>query len=416
MSQQHKQTIQNSINWFLNSGIMSPSDGSWGIAERIIKLEGNEAREKICNVFPARTPLEEGWAVLEHRRPDCICETALLFDLAADYFDNSEYRKIADNLISYLLEKSSLQQLDTLQDEERVKDLTGLWGWANPNFRPFHWIDDNAWVVILLLKLAQNNRPHLIEPAMTTARGLYLHVKRFMDHVEKYGKDETFDELPVIGLRFNPHWIGLALTSLTIAAEHDKNLDCSRENELYFEKVMEGPAAYDTRSIKCAVNYPWCISEYAYLALDGSMILVKTENQSVRKSTWQAFEYLLEYQQEDGHIAAEHYETPAAPHLSDLIYTQNWSTLALYCGTQVFKDKPELQEALTKSLTFLSKIQDTSPSPTTRGCWRGLYDTKAKDWGGGDRHEGGAGSIYSGWTNAPIAWTLLLNEMDVGLV
>ena len=30
--------------------------------------------------------------------------------------------------------------------------------------------------------------------------------------------------------------------------------------------------------------------------------------------------------------------------------------------------------------------------------------------GGGDRYEGGANSIYSGWTNAPIAWAFLINS------
>ena len=32
-----------------------------------------------------------------------------------------------------------------------------------------------------------------------------------------------------------------------------------------------------------------------------------------------------------------------------------------------------------------------------------MYDLNAKSWGGGDRFEGCASSIYSGWTNAPIS-------------
>ena len=35
-----------------------------------------------------------------------------------------------------------------------------------------------------------------------------------------------------------------------------------------------------------------------------------------------------------------------------------------------------------------------------------MYDMKAKAWGGGNCYEGGAGSIYTGWTNAPIAWAV----------
>jgi len=32
-----------------------------------------------------------------------------------------------------------------------------------------------------------------------------------------------------------------------------------------------------------------------------------------------------------------------------------------------------------------------------------MYDLKADTWGGGDCYEGGANSIYTGWTNAPIS-------------
>jgi hypothetical protein len=35
-----------------------------------------------------------------------------------------------------------------------------------------------------------------------------------------------------------------------------------------------------------------------------------------------------------------------------------------------------------------------------------MYDLKARAWGGGDCYEGGANSIYTGWTNAPIAFTI----------
>jgi hypothetical protein len=52
---------------------------------------------------------------------------------------------------------------------------------------------------------------------------------------------------------------------------------------------------------------------------------------------------------------------------------------------------------------LLLKIQDKSPEKHLHGCWRGMYDLKTKSWGGGDRFEGGANSIYSGWTNAPIS-------------
>ena len=42
-----------------------------------------------------------------------------------------------------------------------------------------------------------------------------------------------------------------------------------------------------------------------------------------------------------------------------------------------------------------------------------MYDMETGSWGGGDCYEGGAGSIYTGWTNAPISIVIaleLLNE------
>ena len=39
-----------------------------------------------------------------------------------------------------------------------------------------------------------------------------------------------------------------------------------------------------------------------------------------------------------------------------------------------------------------------------------MYDTKTGTWGGGDCYEGGSGSIYSGWTNAPVS-IVFANEL-----
>jgi hypothetical protein len=127
-----------------------------------------------------------------------------------------------------------------------------------------------------------------------------------------------------------------------------------------------------------------------------------------------ASDALLRFQEPTGHFRAEHYETPDAPELADMIYTQNWATLGLWHSAQLF-DSDEYRRAHLRSLEFLASVQDDSPAPYLRGCWRGLYDTRAGAWGGGDRYEGGANSIYSGWTNAPLAWAFLFSVMDESL-
>ena len=73
---------------------------------------------------------------------------------------------------------------------------------------------------------------------------------------------------------------------------------------------------------------------------------------------------------------------------------------------ELLPEKPEYRAAFEQSARLLIDIQDSESNPVFKGCWRGMYDLKAGEWGGGDCYEGGAGSIYSGWTNAPISWVL----------
>lgn len=44
-----------------------------------------------------------------------------------------------------------------------------------------------------------------------------------------------------------------------------------------------------------------------------------------------------------------------------------------------------------------------------------MYDLQARSRGGGDPAEGGANSIYTGWTNAPISIGLLLLARKQGM-
>ena len=39
-------------NWFTRSGVMLPADGSWGVAERVMLTEGNEAKENTRAQMP----------------------------------------------------------------------------------------------------------------------------------------------------------------------------------------------------------------------------------------------------------------------------------------------------------------------------------------------------------------------------
>lgn len=105
----------------------------------------------------------------------------------------------------------------------------------------------------------------------------------------------------------------------------------------------------------------------------------------------------------DGNIPSEwDREAPAGPRLVDTLYTMNWAIVGLLALYETTHNEKDL-DALKKALALLLRIQDASPKKHLFGCWSGMYDLDANDWGGGSRFEGGVGSGYTGWTNAPIA-------------
>ena len=105
-----------------------------------------------------------------------------------------------------------------------------------------------------------------------------------------------------------------------------------------------------------------------------------------------------------GNLPSEHAEAPVGAHLADLIYTLNWAVLAL--GSLTAWEKNLFSDPFDRVLALLLRLQDHSPEPYLFGCWHGMFDLKRQDWGGGNRSEGGAASIYTGWTNAPLAWAV----------
>ena len=51
-----KNSLLRNLNWFLNSGVMIPESGIWGVAERVAVTNGNEAIEVMKKSFPAWMP------------------------------------------------------------------------------------------------------------------------------------------------------------------------------------------------------------------------------------------------------------------------------------------------------------------------------------------------------------------------
>ena len=68
--------------------------------------------------------------------------------------------------------------------------------------------------------------------------------------------------------------------------------------------------------------------------------------------------------------------------------------LSLVCGGR---------EDFYRLRDFMISIQNPD------GSWQGMYDITRGTWSGGDLFEGGANSIYTGWTNTVIAMCMLFD-------
>ena len=118
-----EQSLFQNLKWFENSGIMDPADGTWGVAERIVITGNNDSIDKIYDTFPSFVSYNE-YSIIEHRRPDCNFEVALLFLLAGKYTGKDHYTGIAENIIRYLYNRSGTRCIS----DECI--LPGMWRWS----------------------------------------------------------------------------------------------------------------------------------------------------------------------------------------------------------------------------------------------------------------------------------------------
>ncbi|MDR0931521.1 MAG: hypothetical protein LBM70_00660 [Victivallales bacterium] len=378
--QELKASLKATADWYCNSGIMRPIDGSWGIGERVLLTKDNSAVEKVYISFPSWTE-HDSYSIIEQRRADCNLEAAFMFLLMSEYLNEEKYRTIAYNLLDYLYRRSGMLI--------RSGDNAGGWGWSNlcAMAKKF-WFDDNAWMCTLQLMIAA------ISPQWDKEFGMTDWALKLAGMIEKgfiaqFGKEPNPEFIWEGNLNL-PHWGSLAIMALARTGQ-DKYRPTT---ELYHKFLLSKKDELTT-------------SEYGY-ALLGACMTNRYFHDAISLQVAEAFaqKILEKSDPETGNIASEHYEAPSGANLADTIYTLNWAVLGLQCVSRL-TGKSEYVAAYEKLLGLLLKIQDKTPEAHLFGCWRGMYDMETGNWGGGDRYEGGANSIYSGWTNAPIPWAML---------
>lgn len=385
-----KNTLLKNLSWFEKSGVMLPADGLWGVAERVAVVKNNEAIEKMYSSFVAWTPHGD-YSIIEQRRADCNFQAAYLFLLASEVFSEQKYYTIAVNILDFLYYRSGLLW--------RNKDQYphGSWNWSHIKRSSDVYFDDESWCVFLQLEIGAKY-PELEQKyemkhwAMILADELCSASLRVM-HDEKEKPDWVdLTQKTWLGRLQLPHWGSLTVMALARAwKENPKQeyLDFIQEYDAY---LKADPGIFN-------------VSECAYVVIGSSAAYRYTGDARYLETARIFGTKVSEKIQENGNIPAEHYEAPTGVHLVDTIYTVNWALLGLQALSAV---DPEYQAACQKVMNLVIQIQDTSPEPQFNGCWRGMYDMEQKSWGGGDRFEGGAGSIYTGWTNAPISWVIAL--------
>lgn len=396
MKQRVKHAVCANLEWFRRSGVMDPADGSWGVGERVAVTGGNSAIEKMLSSFPAWS-MKDGYCIIEQRRADCNFQTLLLFLLASRSVGGAAERETARRLLEYLYCRSGL-----LFHEDAGKVPAGAWQWSHIKQSPVIYFDDEAWCVLIQLALTRLEPDwakefHCRERALQLADALCVGMRRSFGHPKP--DDPAFwcdpEDLWLGNLRM-PHWGSLGCMALAAAYGTQPKPEYAEEIRRYCRFVDDHLASWD-------------VSEICY-GLIGAAFAAKYLGDSCfgEYTARLEAELLRRQNSETGNFPSEHEsEAPVGPDKVDTIYTVNWALLALECAAAV-TGNPATASARELLMELLLKIQDATPAPQFAGCWRGMYDLSAGDWGGGDRYEGGAGSIYTGWTNAPISIGLLL--------
>ena len=391
-----KQKIANSLrsnlDWFENSGVMDPVDGSWGVGERIVLTKGNQALEKIYQKFPAYIEFDD-YSIIQHRRGDCNFQVALLYWLAADCLEDSRYLTVSRNILRYLFRRSGLNTPDP-------EIPPGVWIWATARSPQTHWFDDNAWNCVIPLLMADlsddlEKEFGLRQAGLRTAEALE---KLYVERMEVETREGKWGEgFTLAGRLFSPHWGWPVCMALSYAF--------SVTGDAKYHQAIEKGIRFMQKAEADFTN-----SEHAYIVLGASFAAAALGDDDVTGIARSSADLLISRMGPAGNLPSQWFETPAGQDLVDLVYTQNWAVLgfqALFALTQ----DPKYLLAYEKCMQLLINIQDKSAQKHLRGCWRGLFDLAGNSWGGGDCYEGGANSIYTGWTNAPIAISLALELM-----
>jgi hypothetical protein len=321
-----------------------------------------------------------------------------MYLLSYKVFGDKKYYDTAVNILDFLYFRSGL----LWRSEDTY--VPGSWNWSHIKRSSVVWLDDEAWCVFIALEIA-NKFPELEKKYDMKKYALMLapHIAIAMLDAISQGVDALKEQdghwkgKNFSGWADLPHWGSLACMAVARAYKEDAR-----------DEYLEVLSKYHTYLEEYANKFN--VSEVCYAIIGSCAAFTYTNDQTYEKVAEIFGKRLIDKVGTNGNIPAEHYEAPCGKHLVDTIYTINWALLGLM-GLRAFNT--QYSETFDKVLKLVCSIQDKSSENYLNGCWRGMFDMETNTWGGGDCYEGGAGSIYTGWTNAPISIVIaleLLNE------
>lgn len=394
------------INWFLESGIMPSRMGEKGVYEKYYLLKDNPLKASVRCASFADQRMGDG-AFSTFLRSDCCLETAYAFRLYYEVTGQVRFKRIAEHLVRFTLTR--LQEMDG-----RRRDFGAFAFRIGTDDK---YIDDNGRILSILSQLyVLDGDPSVLAAAehLTDWFCRELQTDHWL-HVYQRASSSWLD-FPSISCNFKALY-GLSDFYLLTGEERVLRTVRKVSDWLLPKQLPSGRfiTGYEVSQGKYFDNEPVSAPTInAARAL--ANLYYATGEERYRKGAEGAFSWLMALQDEGGAVPQADSESRDASEknstqVADLVYGINWYPIACHLFGKTTGDEKVLTSG-RNALDFLTRIQIKSSDAALDGAWRGSFDFRNNEWAGqnwtasNQQDEGGCFSVYSGWTNAPIAWSL----------
>jgi hypothetical protein len=404
--------LESSINWFLKSGIMPSQMGEKGVYEKYYLLKENPLKNSVRYAPLADQQMGDG-VFSTFVRSDCCLETAYAFRLYYEVTGQPRFKQIAENLVTFTLTR--LQEMDG-----RRRDFGAFAFGIGTDDK---YIDDNGWILSILSKLYVLDGDRSVLAAAERLADWFcrnLQTDHWL-HVYQRASSSWFD-FPSISCNFKALY---GMSDFYLLTGEERAIRTAR-------KVTEWLLGKQLPNGRFITGYE--VSQGRYFdnepvsapTINGACALANlyyaTGEERYLKGAEGSLAWLMALQDESGAVPQADSKSRDASgknsaQVADLVYGINWYPMACHIFGKTTGDEKVLDSG-RKALDFLTRIQIKSSDAALDGVWRGSFDFRRNEWAGQNwtesnkQDEGGCFSVYSGWTNAPIAWSLAVYGTD----